>query len=998
MKISKLIVYLLFMPVLACQLAAAQSLDDGFRNVSGEARPQVWWHWIYGNITREGITSDLELMQRLGIGGVTQFHNAFLKDTRRPDSPRGPVRFMSDEYRELVNYSLKECERLGMTMGLQICDGFATAGGPWVTPEQGMRGLDVKISNATGGKRFEARPPKDTINILAYRGTGKSVVPKSVRMISPGSPYIDDDNDSAPFSLGRDEFIDITPHVEQDGMLRWTPPEGNWAVLMFFDRLLRKTNHPASPEGHGLECDKLSGEAADVVYDHVVGPLIEDAGDLAGKTLDHVLIDSWECGYQSWTKDFVEEFRSRRGYDPTLYLPVLAKLPVSDKEISNRFLVDYRVTLDDLLANEFYGHIRDRLNKKGMKLEAEVIYGWKHMFGNPIRLYGVCDVPMNEFWIRGKKPPGSGRVYTGFAAAAGHVYGKRIIKDESFTVGAGKGDFSLTPAHLKAHADRVLCRGTNKFVLHTSVHQPDDSKPGWTHGWNGVNFHRGNTWWLYADGFVNYLGRCSYMLQQDLFVADVCHYVGYEDTYSSGYGDLTLKGLPEGYRADHCDNSVLLERMDVKDGRIVLPDGMSYAVLLLADKKTMAPEVLKKVDELVRKGATVIGPKPESAPGLENYPECDRIVRDLADQLWIDHADKTVTEARVGNGRMVWGASLAELLKQMELQPDFTFKAPRGTQINFIHRQNSDVDIFFVANSGQACIADCWFRIAGEQPELFDPMTGEISDIAIYEEQGGRTRIPLRFEAQGARFIVFRKPSKDHIVELNHRGAIVFAPGKPIGEMFESLSAEFFLNSGSGVSVTVKDNVDSLEWIMASGKKGTLAPSGLPKAVELKGPWSVEFESDRGAPARIQMNQLSSWTEHEARGVRYFSGVGTYKKSFAVPSASLGKNSKLILDLGDVRELAEVVVNGQSAGTLWRPPFEVDISHLVRSGKNELEVRVVNTWANRLIGDKTVPLAEQVCRIISPDPKWYTAESALPESGLLGPVVLRVSRIYKSEH
>ena len=968
------------------------SLDEMFIAPPQIAKPQVWWHWIYGNISKDGITKDLEMMNQLGIGGVTQFHNAFDgKWRKRPASPRGPIRFMSKEYREMVKYSLEECHRLDMTMGLQICDGFSQTGGPWVKPEQGMRKLQCTVLTVSDGKPLTYKVPNDTVRVLAYPSADIEL-PSKPKMYGPKDPYLTNENLSSKKSLSSKTYIDLSSKLQSDQSLQWTAPPGDWTVLVFHHTLHKATNHPASPEGKGLECNKLDSKSVDLVYDHVVGPLIEDAGDLAGKTLRHVLIDSWECKYQSWTEGFAEEFKKRRGYDPTPYLPALASIPVNSVELTNRFLCDFRVTLDDLLADEYYGHIRDRLHKKGMQLHAETLYGWAQMFGNPIRLYGICDVPMNEIWM-GRKIAPKERAYTGYAAAAGHVYGKNIIKDESFTVGGAKGNFSYIPSDIKTRADFILCRGTTKFVLHTSVHQPDDRKPGWTHGWNGVNFHRGNTWWPFAEGFVHYLGRCSAMLQQGLFVADVCRYVGHEDTYSAGYGEMPLADLPEGYRADHCDNKVLLERMDVKDGRIVLPDGMSYAVLLLADKKTMAPEVLEKLTELVRKGATVIGPKPESAPGLTGYPECDATVRQLADTLWGNCDGKTITESTFGKGRVVWGKTLADLLQELQLQPDFSYQTtPDQNAINFVHRKLPDADLYFVATAGEACIADCWFRITGKQPELFDPMTGNISDIAVYEEIEGRTRIPLDFEAQGSKIIVFRKNSNDHIVELKHDGVEVFASGASLTKAFSTLP-EFTLNSDDSISVAQDEATGDIEYRMRSGKKGKVSGSTPANAIELTGSWSVAFEPGRGAPAQITMPKLASWTEHTDSGVRYFSGVGTYNKAFTLPDDFLRKNTRISLDLGDVKELAEVLVNGKSAGTLWRSPYVIDITAHVQAGKNDLTIKVVNTWVNRLIGDKNVPKDEGICQIVSPDPWWFKANSPLPSSGLLGPVVIRASQV-----
>lgn len=913
---------------MAPMLAGANDLDALFRNPPPEARPQVWWHWMYGNITEEGITKDLEQLNKLGISGVTQFHNAMLNKGPR-STPKGPVRFMSQEYQDLVQHAVKECNRLNMTMGLQICDGFSQAGGPWIKPDNGMRTLAVNTLSARGGETLSAKLPDKTVRVLAYRGTLKAPAePKDAKkapdapMINPRDPYLNGENTRSPAVKSR-EFIDLTDQCRGQN-LNWKAPDGSWVVLVFYDALHPATNHPASPEGTGLEANKLNSEAIDLVFDNYVGKLIENAGDLAGKTLRHVLIDSWECGYQSWTEGFAEEFKKRRGYDPTPWLPVLAMVPVNSFEESNRFLTDFRVTLDDLLIEEYYGHLRQRLNKIGMELHAEVLYGWNQwngMFGSPIRQYGVVDVPMNEMWME-KQYFGNrhrnlhGRAYTGYAATAGHVYGKSIINDESFTV-AGKGDFHYLPAMLKPAADYQLCRGTSRFVMHTSVHQPADETPGWTHSFNGVNVHRGNTWWPYAKGFIDYLARCSCLMQQGVFAADVIRYVGHEDTYSEGYGELPIGGLPLGYRADHCDNTVLLERMDVKDGRIVLPDGASYALLLLADKKTMAPEILAKLAELVKKGATVIGPKPEHAPGLTNYPECDAEVKRLADELWGRGAIREVP--------------IAEQLSAMKLQSDFSYKASPGmSAINFVHRKLPDADIYFIATAGESRVVDCSFRISGKCAQEFDPMTGEISDLPNAVEKEGRTHLKIELEDQGSKIIVFRD--------------------QPVGRI--AFSGE------------VKETID------------------------ITGPWTVNFQADRGAPEKIELTNLISWSEHSDFGVQHCSGVGTYRTTFDLSESQIS-NSRVQIDLGEVCDLAEVIVNGVSVDTLWRPPFKIDVTDQIKAGKNSLEIRVVNTWVNRLIGDAKVPGKERICKIVPAEQPWFNEQSRLHPSGLLGPVKLK---------
>jgi hypothetical protein len=980
--------FLLF--CLFCFPAPAQingSLEAGFKNPPVQARPGAFWHWMYGNITKEGITKDLEMMHKLGIGEVSQFHNAWVKDDgRRPPTPQGPVRFMSKEYRELFLHAVKECDRLGMKIGAQICEGFSQSGGPWITPENGMRHIKVVSSAIDVNHSLKDSVPEHTIAVIAYpvsqAGSSNTI---NVWNFVPANGVV----------LNGDSCIDLTKLIQHDRTISWKPSNGRWTVFTFYHVVKNITNNPASPEGTGLECNKLDHNAVDVILDNYLGKLIQDAGELTGKTFNHILIDSWECGLQSYTEDFISAFKIYKGYDPVPFLPVLNGTTVKNQEVSNRFLFDYRGTLGYLLGKEYYGYLNKYANKKGMSLQAESLYGGQGMPGSPLTLYGICDVPVNEIWMGRNVDM---RAFTGSAASAAHVYGKRIIKDESFTVGGGSGDFSNVPSTLKPIADFNFCRGTNSLVLHCSVHQPYDDKPGWTHGWNGVNFHRGNTWWEKSQPFISYLSRCQYLLQQGLFVADVCQYVGDEDTYSNKYDELAINDLPQGYRADNCDNEALLS-MEVKNGRLVLPDGMSYGVLLLSDKRTMSPEIVNKLLTLVQNGATVVGPKPQKAPGLTGYPDCDRLVREGADKLWGENNPEKVNRT-LGKGKIISGETIEKILQEKHLIPDFTFTTNKNQQINFIHRQLPGSDIYFISNAGDACQADCRFRITGKKPRLWNPLTGEITGIAVYDTEKEATRIPLTFEKEGSAIVVFVEGSEEHISNITWENKPVFCPGQPLDTNFPFSFNDFSMNKKGDFVMVSSKNTENLKVITSAGETHHFPVKTNPDALNISKNWTVDFEPGRGAPGQIKSDTLISWTSHSDKGVNYFSGTASYKTQIFIPKTYLKTELKTELDLGEVKELAEVLINGQSIGILWNPPFVAEITGYLVQGKNELEIRITNTWVNRLIGDKNTPKDQQICRIYSPDPKWYTASSKLSLSGLLGPVVIRPSEIVtlKTKH
>jgi len=518
-------------------------------------------------------------------------------------------------------------------------------------------------------------------------------------------------------------------------------------------------------------------------------------------------------------------------------------------------------------------------------------------------------------------------------ACASHLYGKRLVDMESFTSWRHWQD---GPFELKPLADRALCDGTNHFTLHTAAHNPAATdRPGWVYH-AGTHAGPNTAWWPKAKPWLAYLSRCSYLLQQGLFVADVCYYYG-----DQGFNFVPPKhvdpSLGYGYDYDVTNAEVLLTRMSVKDGRLVLPDGLGYELLVLPEREDMDLAVLKRVEQLVQAGATVVGPKPTRSNGLGEYPRRDAEVRKIADRLWGPCNGTTCRENIHGKGRIVWGTNLRDLLQGRGLGPDFGFTCDdKGCDLDYIHRRTADADIYFVINKrAQGQKATCSFRVSDMTPQLWQPDTGEISACSSWERADGVTRLTLEFAPFGSVFVIFRRDAD--------------AP-----------------------SVAAK----------ASPLPG---PSW-----EIDGPWRVEFPPGWGAPASRVFPQLISWTADSDEGVRYFSGVATYRKTLDLTPERLGADQKLVLDLGRVRFLAEVYLNGRSLGILWKPPFTVDITDAAKAGANELVVEVANTWSNRLVGDARTE-GRDFCRTnITKSLTWTMPwkETPLLESGLLGPVRL----------
>lgn len=726
-------------------------------------------------------------------------------------------------------------------------------------------------------------------------------------------------------------ITDLSHRLDTEGRLRWQVPAGTWEILRLGYTISGAQVSTPSAGWNGLALDYLDPEAFRSYWRHVVGPLIADAGPLAGRSLKYLMTDSWELGGVNWTRRFREEFRQRRGYDPTPFLPVLAGRIVDSRPVSNRFLNDLRKTVGDCIADNHYRLMSEMARPFGIGIHPES--GGPH--GAPIdslRLLGLSDVPMSEFWARSwrHRVADTDRFFVKQPAAAAHTYGRRIVAAEAFTTIGPHWQETLWD-NLKPSFDQAACEGLNRLVWSTFVCSPAETGVPGQQFFAGTHLNPKVTWWAKSAPFFAYFNRCQFLLQQGLFVADACYY----------YGDMVpnfaqlkradpAKVLP-GYDYDVATEEVVLTRMSVHQGRVVLPDGMSYRLLVLPDKPILSLAVLRQLKELVKAGASVIGPKPDQAPGLSNYPQCDDEVRKLAAELWGSIDGKSVTQRAFGIGRVFWGRTAREVLTADGVRPDFECDGDRKDALDYLHRHDGETEIYFVTNrSNRWEAANCSFRVSGKAPELWDPVTGETRMAAAFTQTGGHTILPLEFPSYGSLFIVFRKP-----ISMTQTGAAT--------RNFPTFSTSF----------------------------------------EVTGPWTVKFDPKWGGPASAEFAQLISWTERSEPGIRFYSGAATYERTFDAPVAARHAGQRLWLDLGNVRELAQVWLNGKSLGVLWSPPFRADITGLLKPADNTLRIEVVNFWPNRIIGDASLPPAQ---RFTSTNIRKLTKDTPLMPSGLLGPL------------
>lgn len=985
----------------------ADEIETGFNNPPPQARPYVWWHWMNGNITRHGITADLEAMAKSGIGGAWIFNIA---GPLGCNIAPGPVDYMSDEWLELFKFAAMEADRLGLKLGFHNCAGWATMGGPWIEPRDGMQKLVSTVIKIEGGKIISEKLPQPETTLGFYRDIAVFAFPtpkneayrvhqwpqKSGQRASRMGRQPDLKARPADAAIALDTIIDVTGHFGKDSTLTWDAPKGSWTILRLGHTPTGKVNHPAADSGCGLEVDKLKREGVDVHWQKGIMPLLDKLGPLAGKSFNNILIDSYEAGLNHWTPRMREEFKKRRGYDPTPYLLALTGRLVEDGPTTDRFYWDFRRTISELFTDNFYGYTADLCHKEGIEFSTEP---YTSCFEG-LAVAAKADLPMGEFWVT------RGYSHTlKLASSIAHTNGRNLSAAESFTAAPEVGKWQNYPGKIKSVGDYVWTQGINRFVLHAFVHQPfaNDKVPGMTFGQWGTHFDRNVTWFKPGSAWFKYIARSQFLLQYGDFGADVLAFAG----EAAPNGAANIKGLKEaGYDFDSCGTNIFAE-LKVDNGDIVLPCGKRYRLLVMPNTPFQAPHIAHKVRDLVAAGATVLSPKPQNSPTLSGFPASGKEVLAIADEVWGNCDGKAATSNKYGKGKVFAGISAIEVLGKLNVPP--VVKLP--SEIAWIHRTAPGKDVFFLSNQSDKSVKTvASFLAAGREPEFFDAEKGTISPAAGWTVEGKHVKVPICLAPEKSVFIVFRnngKPEDDPYVDAVTLKQL--PPWEPSFEVSDETRLRVFNNSSYIVSHD-------------SGKFKEIEVTGLPEPVELTGPWEVSFQPNRGAPEKVRFEKLMPWNEHSNPGIKYFSGTATSSISFDLQEDFLNDNRQVWLDLGEVAVIAQVRVNGKDFGVLWHKPFIVEVSRALRAGSNTIEVDVTNLWINRLIGDEQYPVdckwndttdGKFPNRAIAEWPQWlfsgnerpvpervtfvawkhWEKDDKLRKSGLIGPVMLRCADI-----
>ena len=790
---------------------------------------------------------------------------------------------------------------------------------PQINALAAMVGMNVKPVTPPGTEIAKIYlHPADVINRFEEKDAFAPVGDLNTKMTASTNDVVETNN-----------IINLTDKMNADGTLNWTAPDGNWKVVRFGYSLLGITNHPASPEATGPEVDKLDPVAVKNYFTNYLDQYKNATGGLMGNKggLQFMVTDSWEAGAQNWTGNLPAEFQKRRGYSMISWMPVLTGEIVKSTEASEQFLYDFRHTLSEMVAEYHYDALTNILAQYGMKRYSESHESGRALIADGMDVKRKAAVPMSAMWTKNEFINGGDQ--TGYeadireSASVAHIYGQNLVAAESLTaLGIPAKAWSYSPENLKPTADLELASGLNRFVIHCSTHEPLDNKiPGLGLGPFGQWFTRLETWAEEAKPWTTYLSRSSYLLQQGKFVADVVYYYGEDNNITSLFGKK-LPGVPGGYNYDFINPDALINLLSVKDGKLVTPSGMSYQLLVLdSNAVRMSLPVLKKIEKLVKGGATISGVEPQSTPSLsDDQAEFKNIVK----EIWHSNNPKVFT-----------GKTIEEVLNQLNITSDFTYTKPASdTKLIYVHRKTSDRDIYWVDNRNERVEdLEATFRVSGKVPELWFAETGKIEPLS-YIIADGATKIKLHMEPNDAFFVVFKDKATKTSAELP--------------------------------SVKVKE----LETI--------------------SGAWNVSFQKERGAPATATFDKLVSYTENTDAGIKYFSGTATYTKTITAPTEWFIKDAELWLNLGDVKNLAEVIVNGKSLGILWKNPFRINVTSALKQGQNKVEIKVTNLWVNRLIGDAQPGVANKITYTTMP---FYQADSKLLPSGLLGPVqILAVNR------
>jgi hypothetical protein len=994
-------------------------LRSEFVQPPASAKARCYWWWLNGNTTPETITSDLEQMKAKGLGGAILVDADDSGKEGNIEVAAGPA-IGSPQWMALFLHALKEAQRLDLEISLNVTSRWDVGiiGGPTVKPEDAMKRLTWSRTEVDGGgeKTLRLAAPDEEngfyrpIAVLAYPlHRGK---PLAGRGGSKRTPILDLEFKTASMETGfsmqpseqvlreappvageqdteASKVVDLSARMDAEGNLTWNFPQGDWEVLRIGYTDTRKHLTDAADTPLGLPLDAMNATAFDHYWRDAVAPLLDAAKPYLGTSLRYLVTDSWEAGGANWTDGFREEFRRRRGYDPIAFLPVVAGRMVASRAASNQFLFDLRRTVADLIAENYYDRFAAYARQRGLGTHPEA--GGPH--GAPIdalRNFRDSAYPQTEFWaVSGThRVSDEERFFVKEAASAAHIYGKPFA--------AAEGPTSMNPAawsesladNVQPSLDQAFTEGLNRIYWHEFTTSPAQyGKPGQEY-FAGTHLNPNVTWWNQAEPFLQSLNRAQFLLQQGRPVSDLLYFYGDQvPGFVRVKSDDPAHLLPS-YDYDVTDEDALLHRLAFAGADLYTPEGLHYRALALPASGKISYPALVWVEGFVHQGGIVIGPEPNRPLGLIPADQQAAYAK-LAHAMWAGCAHGGA-QSRYGSGGIFCSTDARAALAALQVAPDFSYTpqepdANNGSdaEFDYVHRQTDDAEIYFVRNTRSIAVAATLsFRVNGREPELWNAEDGATAPAAAYRESAdGRTEIPLTFPAHGSVFVIFTRHAGRHLTRIEKDGHEVFPAIHAGGGVFATDDGAIAATEPGAYIATDSQGTQHRFTVQS----GDLAAPAIAK-------WTLSFPAGWGAPSSVNLDRFQSWTESNDPGIRYFSGTATYRTTVTVSAGQLATDRQLWLQLGDLREIATVKVNGKEVETLWRQPFAARIDGMVHAGENTIEIEVTNFWPNRLIGDLQPGVKEPFTQT---NVRAYTQDSPLFPSGILQPVTLQAGLVLR---
>ena len=973
-----------------------ETIKNGFLNPTTNAKPKVYWWCLNGNIDTVRAKREMLAMKEAGIGGFDFFEIGVPKqDTMIPGGPA----FMSDESLEIIRYVIDEAGKLDLTVGLNLASSW-NAGGSWIEPKHGGKSLYFSKTEMKGNSaKQKIKVPFPEINfpkkaivgssekaMILYNENGKPEYYEEIAVLAIPANIPKNAMDTSM-------IIDVSEFFNSENdILVWNAPPGNWEIFRYVSSNSGQQLVLPSPQSAGLTIDHFDSTAVRTHLMHIINRLQPVLGDFRNTALKSFYFASYEARGFVWTTTLASEFKKVNGYNIDKFIPSLFNPELFSPEITKKIQVDFKKTLSELMINNLYKNTKEICNSYGIKINCEAGgpgYPLYNGPAEPLKALGALDILRGEFWINhsreykdvnGKDDIDVLRVVKEVAAAS-HIYEKGIVEQEAFT---SFQHWQEGPVDMKPFGDRAFCEGMNRVVFHGFSHNISGSGyPGFVYH-AGTHFNDKRVWWQKVNPFVKYLSRLSSVFQQTDFVADVLWYYGDKIPNSATPKNAHFK-VGAGYDYEVINTEILLNKLTVKDGKLVLSNGAIFSVLALENENLINPNVLIKIKELAKQGAIIISEKPKNISDIKSSPLNQIEGENIINQIWTNVAESPENIEK--KGQIFSGIKPVKILDELNISADFNYAGKETFLLDFIHYKKNDLDFYFVVNTTNEWVSrECSFRQQNRVPEIWNPVSGDIIPITIYNQKDEYINIPVTLAPFGSQLIAFKKTKpQTHFTQITN------------GSKHPPL-LEFTKN---GI-IILEDGIVELK-----NRNQSKSINNSIQTQILKGDWELSFPDNWGAPKKVNLPELTSWTNSEIEGVKYFSGTATYKKIFQYNiQSNTNANRRIYLDLGNLSKVGEVWLNDQNLGIAWTKPYRFDVTEIVKPGDNKLIIEVANTWSNRLTGDaitgenytnSNIATTIVASKGFKPgDPTrvpWINVP--LIESGLLGPVTLNTIELIK---